>query len=142
MEFYKKLKEERLKHNLSQEDLARELNISRQSVSKWELEKGYPNIETLIELSHLFNISIDELIKGDVYLKDKIIKEGKLGEARMTQKFKWLYVVSMIVLVFWLLVLPFKNPSSLTFGIINFMVFIYFTVILNYVKNNKKKFFN
>nr|WP_240515861.1 helix-turn-helix transcriptional regulator [Bacillus cereus] len=55
MEFYKKLKEERLKHNLSQEELALKLNISRQSISKWELEKGYPNIETLIALSDLFN---------------------------------------------------------------------------------------
>lgn len=79
MEFYKKLKEERLKHNLSQEELALKLNISRQSISKWELEKGYPNIETLITLSDLFNISIDELIKGDDFLKDKIIKEGKRG---------------------------------------------------------------
>lgn len=43
--------------------------------------KGYPNIETLITLSDLFNISIDELIKGDDFLKDKIIKEGK-GELK------------------------------------------------------------
>ncbi|MGE8205312.1 helix-turn-helix domain-containing protein [Heyndrickxia sp. NPDC080065] len=142
MEFAKKLKEERLKHNLSQEDLARELNISRQSISKWELEKGYPNIETLIILSDLFNISIDELIKGDSFLKEKIIKEGKLGELKMTDQFKWLYVVSSILVVAWLFILPWYNLSGLTLSIINLIGIIYFGIVVNYVKNNKKNFFN
>ncbi|WP_237980862.1 helix-turn-helix domain-containing protein [Bacillus thuringiensis] len=142
MEFYKKLKEERLKHNLSQEELALKLNISRQSISKWELEKGYPNIETLIALSDLFNISIDELIKGDAFLKDKIIKEGKMGELKMTDQFKWLYVVSSILVVFWLFVLPWSNLSGLTLSIINLIAIIYFVIVIHYIKNNKKKFFN
>ncbi|HDR7516742.1 MULTISPECIES: helix-turn-helix domain-containing protein [Bacillus] len=142
MEFYKKLKEERLKHNLSQEELALKLNISRQSISKWELEKGYPNIETLIALSDLFNISIDELIKGDDFLKDKIIKEGKMGELKMTDQFKWLYVVSSILVVFWLFVLPWSNLSGLTLSIINLIAVIYFVIVVHYIKNNKKKFFN
>ncbi|MGE7852287.1 helix-turn-helix domain-containing protein [Bacillus paramycoides] len=142
MEFYKKLKEERLKHDLSQEELALKLNISRQSVSKWELEKGYPNIETLITLSDLFNISMDELIKGDDFLKNKIIKEGKMGELKMTDQFKWLYVLSSILVVFWLFVLPWSNPSGLTLSIINLIAVIYFVIVVNYIKNNKKKFFN
>ncbi|MCW9134149.1 helix-turn-helix domain-containing protein [Bacillus paramycoides] len=142
MEFYKKLKEERLKHNLSQEELAIKLSISRQSISKWELEKGYPNIETLITLSELFNISIDELIKGDDCLKDKIIKEGKMGELKMTDRFKWLYVLSSILVVFWLFVLPWSNLSGLTLSIINLIAVIYFVIVVNYIKNNKKKFLN
>jgi transcriptional regulator with XRE-family HTH domain len=77
MEFHIKLKDERKKLGLSQDDLAHKLNISRQSISKWEREKGYPNIETLIELSRLFNITVDELLKGDDHLKDKIIEDGK-----------------------------------------------------------------
>lgn len=77
MKFHEKLKQERKKHNLSQEDLANKINISRQSISKWELEKGYPNIETLIELSEIFDITVDELLKGDDFLKDKIVKDGK-----------------------------------------------------------------
>ena len=142
MEFYKKLKEERLKHNLSQEELAIKLNISRQSVSKWELEKGYPNIETLITLSDLFNISIDELIKGDNSLKVKIIKEGKMGELKMTDRFKWLYVLSSILVVFWLFVLPWSKPLGLTLSIINLIAVIYFVMVGSYIKNNKNKFFN
>lgn len=77
MKFHEKLKEERIKLNLSQEDLARKINISRQSISKWEREKGYPNIETLIELSELFDITVDELLKGDDFLKNKIVEDGK-----------------------------------------------------------------
>lgn len=77
MKFHEKLKQERKKLNLSQEDLANKINISRQSISKWELEKGYPNIETLIELSELFDITVDELLKGDDFLKDKIVEDGK-----------------------------------------------------------------
>lgn len=77
MKFHEKLKQERKKHNLSQEDLANKINISRQSISKWELEKSYPNIETLIELSEIFDITVDELLKGDDFLKDKIVKDGK-----------------------------------------------------------------
>lgn len=77
MKFHEKLKEERIKLNYSQEDLARKINISRQSISKWEREKGYPNIETLIELSELFDITVDELLKGDDFLKDKIVEDGK-----------------------------------------------------------------
>jgi transcriptional regulator with XRE-family HTH domain len=142
MEFYKKLKEERLKHNLSQEELAIKLNISRQSVSKWELEKGYPNIETLITLSDLFNISIDELIKGDNSLKVKIITEGKKGELIMTDRFKGLYVLSSILVVFWLFVLPWSKPSGLTLSIINLIAVIYFVIVVSYIKNNKNKFFN
>ncbi|MFD2831233.1 helix-turn-helix domain-containing protein [Corticicoccus populi] len=77
MEFHIKLKTERKKLNLSQEELAEKLNISRQSISKWEREKGYPSIETLIKLSELFNITVDELLKRDDVLKDQIIKDGK-----------------------------------------------------------------
>ncbi|RIO64616.1 XRE family transcriptional regulator, partial [Staphylococcus haemolyticus] len=77
MKFHEKLKQERKRLNLSQEDLANKINISRQSISKWELEKGYPNIETLIELSEVFDITVDELLKGDDFLKDKIVEDSK-----------------------------------------------------------------
>jgi len=73
MDFHNILKKKRIEANLSQEGLADRLNISRQSISKWENEKGYPNIETLLKISDIFNITVDELLKGDDYLKDKII---------------------------------------------------------------------
>ncbi|WP_432750174.1 helix-turn-helix transcriptional regulator (plasmid) [Staphylococcus pseudoxylosus] len=77
MDFHKILKKKRIEANLSQEDLADQLNISRQSISKWENEKGYPNIETLLNISEIFNVTVDKLLKGDDYLKNKIIQDSK-----------------------------------------------------------------
>jgi len=77
MNFPQKLKEERLKHEMSQQQLGELLSISRQSISKWERGEGYPSIESLIQLSEIFNITIDELLKGDAHLKEKIIEDGK-----------------------------------------------------------------
>lgn len=58
----------RKSNNLSQEQLAKKLNISRQSVSKWENGQTLPSIDNLISLSGLLNISLDELITGEPYL--------------------------------------------------------------------------
>ncbi|MBM7645938.1 transcriptional regulator with XRE-family HTH domain [Scopulibacillus daqui] len=70
------LKKKREEHNLSQEDVAQILNISRQSVSKWENGNCYPDLDNLIRLSDLYRISLDELIKGDKdFQKNIVIKE-------------------------------------------------------------------
>lgn len=75
--FGDRIKQERERRNWSQNDLAEKLFVSRQSVSKWEQGKNYPSIEVLIALSDLFSIPIDELLRGDQALKQKVIKDGK-----------------------------------------------------------------
>ena len=52
-------------HKMSQGDLAEMLNVSRQSVSKWETGASVPELDKLIMMSNLFHISLDELVKGD-----------------------------------------------------------------------------
>lgn len=64
--FSNNLIKERKKQNLTQEDLAEKLNVSRQAVTKWESGKGYPEMDKIIELSKIFNCSIDDLLKGDI----------------------------------------------------------------------------
>ncbi|MGG0536496.1 helix-turn-helix domain-containing protein [Priestia aryabhattai] len=64
-----KLREEK---KMSREDLAGEMNVSRQAVYKWENNKGYPDIENLIKLSEVNNVTLDELIKGDQKFQKKI----------------------------------------------------------------------
>ena len=54
----------RASHNMSQGDLAEKLNVSRQSISKWETNSSIPELDKLIQLSDLFQISIDELVRG------------------------------------------------------------------------------
>ncbi|MCW9134150.1 helix-turn-helix transcriptional regulator [Bacillus paramycoides] len=67
------LKQKREAYNFSQEEIAKKLNVSRQSVSKWENGNCYPDLDNLIRLSDIYNISLDELIKGDKELQKKII---------------------------------------------------------------------
>jgi len=54
----------RSKHHMSQGDLAERLNVSRQSVSKWETDTSVPDLDKLIALSEIFAITLDELVKG------------------------------------------------------------------------------
>jgi len=65
MELGEQLQKLREQKNMSREELAQEMNVSRQAEYKWENNKGYPDIENLIKLSNLYNITLDELIKGD-----------------------------------------------------------------------------
>lgn len=62
MSFPENLQVIRIKNKLSQEKLAELMNVSRQAVAKWEGGKSYPDIKKLLELSRLFNVSVDELL--------------------------------------------------------------------------------
>lgn len=76
----KRIKEEREKHNWTQSELANLLHVSRQSVSKWELGTAYPDIERLIQISNLFKVSLDSLIKGDDHFQKQIkVQKPKYG---------------------------------------------------------------
>lgn len=65
MEFNNKLYELRKQKGFSQEELANRLNVSRQTVSKWEVGESTPDMEKLVAISDLFEVSLDELIKGE-----------------------------------------------------------------------------
>lgn len=62
MEFNEKLQELRKGRSLTQEELAEALFVSRTAISKWESGRGYPNLDSLKEISKFFSVSIDELI--------------------------------------------------------------------------------
>lgn len=68
MEFNEKLQELRKKKGLTQEELAKEIYVSRTAVSKWESGRGVPNIESLKALSAFFSVSIDDLLSGEELL--------------------------------------------------------------------------
>ncbi len=70
------IRECRKKAALSQEQLAGKLNVSRQAVTKWESDKGIPDIANLIAISDEFELSLDELIKGNATVKKKIIADS------------------------------------------------------------------
>ncbi|MGO2678126.1 MAG: helix-turn-helix domain-containing protein [Lactococcus lactis] len=66
MEVGKRIREYRKIYNLSQEQLADKIFVSRQTVSNWENNKTYPDIQIIVSLSILFNVSLDELIREDL----------------------------------------------------------------------------
>lgn len=65
MEIGSRLKNARNEHGLTQEQVAEELGVSRQSISNWENNRSYPDIISVIKLSDLYSISLDELLKED-----------------------------------------------------------------------------
>ncbi len=69
MQFKDKLKTLRKEYNYTQEELAEELDVSRQAITKWESGEGIPEVENLKAISKLFNTTIDELIKDEKEVK-------------------------------------------------------------------------
>ncbi|MGR3779163.1 helix-turn-helix transcriptional regulator [Bacillus paramycoides] len=67
-----RLKQLRAQYNYTQENVAQKIGVSKQSVSKWESGKTYPDIDNLIILSDIYNVTIDELIREDSVLKKRI----------------------------------------------------------------------
>ena len=76
MNLGEKIKECRKQAGFSQEQLAERINVSRQAITKWETNKGIPDIANLIAISDEFGLSLDELIKDDVAVKKKIITDS------------------------------------------------------------------
>jgi transcriptional regulator with XRE-family HTH domain len=68
MEFYEKLQELRKSKGLTQEELAKELYVSRTAISKWESGRGYPSIDSLKQIADYFSVTIDDLLSGDEIL--------------------------------------------------------------------------
>jgi len=75
MKLSEKLKKYRKIFNLSQEQLAEKLNVSRQVVTKWENENGIPEISNLKALSNLFDVSIDYLLDDEKIIEYPVLKE-------------------------------------------------------------------
>lgn len=77
MTFGEKLKKLRNENELTQEQLAEKIFVTRTAVSKWETNDGYPSIDSLKAISNLFNVSIDELISdADMENKKSIDKKA------------------------------------------------------------------
>ena len=78
MEFNEKLQKLRTNENLTQEELAEKLYVSRAAISKWESGRGYPSIDSLKALAKYFHVTIDELIGTDeiIDIAQQDIKES------------------------------------------------------------------
>lgn len=106
MELFEKLYELRHSSSISQEELAEKLGVSRQAVSKWESGAAQPELSKLIELSRLYQVSVDELLslehikasEKDVPEKPEPMKEEKLSPREFCHRHRWALCVSAAAL--------------------------------------------
>lgn len=133
MELGNRIKKYRNKLQISQEKLADKIYVSRQSISNWENDKNYPDINSLIRLSEVFNISLDILLKGDL---EKMKKEISKKDQRDLNK------LSNILLI--LLGLLILTPAPLLYfvdkvGIVIWVVLVAVTIYVALIIEKKKK---
>lgn len=95
MDISNQIKTRREEMGLSQEQLAEKLYVSRQTISNWERDKTYPDIQSLLMLSILFDTSIDTLVKGDVTVMEEAVERDR---KRMGTSMLWLAVLMLALL--------------------------------------------
>lgn len=97
MEVGNQIKKYRQSIKLTQEELAEKIYVTRQTVSNWERGKNYPDLNSLIMLCDLFNISLDILVKGDVIeMKKQVVQDDVRKFKRDTVIFTVLMIVTLL----------------------------------------------
>lgn len=134
LEVSSQIKKYRSNMGISQEELAEKIYVSRQTVSNWETGKNYPDIHSLLLLSSLFNVSLDQLIKGDVVIMKKEIKQMEIKKfdkyGRIFTVLLFLTVITAVPLAAWL-----KWYALIPWGIL-FTITMYFALKLEKIKKD------
>jgi len=100
MEIAVQIRKHRTESGLSQKDLAEKVYVTRQTVSSWENGKSYPDIQSLLLLSQLFGVSVDQLIKGDLEtMKQEISQEAVDSFNRESRVFAALCFLSAVTFI-------------------------------------------
>lgn len=117
MELNAQIKKYRTELNLSQEELAEKVYVTRQTISNWENGKSYPDIHSLLLLSSLFNVSLDQLIKGDVETMKEIINEQEVKKfnyyGNIFSIHFFILIITAAPLFFWL-----ERYAFIPFGVL------------------------
>lgn len=134
MELGNKIKYYRNEKELSQEALAERVYVSRQTISNWENNKSYPDINSIVLLSEIFEISIDNLIKGDVELMKKEINSE---EVKKLNFYATMMVILMLVAT--ILLMPMLKFIGL-YGFIPYFVLVacamFFSIKVDKIKKD------
>ena len=115
-----RIKKYREKQNISQDELALKVFVSRQTISNWETNKSYPDIKSLTMLSNIFHVTLDDFIKGDIEEMKRIVSKEKI------EKFN---IMSYIFLVEMLIVMLSAYPLCTLDGYIGVIIWALFFVI-------------
>lgn len=96
MELGKQIKMHRQEAELCQEELANRVYVSRQTILNWENDKSYPDVNSLVLLSEIFQISLDKLIKGDIGVMKEVIQKEEIEKMK---RYGRIYTIMLIVTV-------------------------------------------
>jgi transcriptional regulator with XRE-family HTH domain len=129
----KMIKEIRENAGLSQEQFAEKLAISRQAVSKWERSIAMPDIENIMYISDLFNVSLDTIVKGDKEMVNKIISDNK--NIKFVSKILIGLLVTAIAIIAF--ILSIGGMVSYTFDPIAIIIMVFFPLLFQYVMYGK-----
>lgn len=136
MELGKQIKKYRSELSLSQDTLAEKVYVSRQTISNWENDKSYPDVNSLVLLSEIFNTSIDNLIKGDVeVMKEEIRSEDRREFEKLSNVFGVMFLIAMLTPI------PLAHFFS-GFGIAVWVILMAATMYVAIIVEKKKKQFD
>ena len=134
MELGNQIKKYRSELQLSQDQLAEHIYVSRQTISNWENEKSYPDVNSLVLLSEVFKTSIDNLIKGDIENMKEKINEQEIKKFNYYGNIFTVHLVitllSAVPLFFWL-----ERLAFIPFGIL-FVITMYWALKVEKVKKD------
>ncbi len=137
MSLGQQLKKLRESKGFSQEDVAKKIGIMRQAVYKWENDKSCPDIENLILLSEMYNVTLDELIKGNRTLKEKIhIDEDEDFEKE--NKFGFYIGFGLLIVSAFV---DYEGMQEILLGIALFMM-VFYSDVKKVILNEFRSFFN
>lgn len=114
---------------MTQEVIAEKLNVSRQTISNWENEKSYPDIISVIELSNLYSISLDDLLKGDDAMMEHL--QESTNVVKSNQKLLRAIILNIIVVIL-LVTLGMLLPSKSYYLVMIFCLAIVSSSLLLY----------
>ena len=134
MDVGKQIKKFRQDLKLSQEELASKIFVTRQTISNWENGKNYPDVNSLVMLSQLFNTSLDILVKGDVIEMEKQVEQDDVRRFKLdTIIFTVLIILTVISVVPLFLYL---KLAGIVLWLLIARVMIYYVMQLNKQKRN------
>ena len=136
MELGSQIKKYRNELSLSQDALAEKVYVSRQTISNWENGKSYPDVNSLVLLSEVFQTSIDRLIKGDVEVMKKQVRSE---DTREFKRLNTLYFILFLALM--VSPIPLAYYLRIT-GIVIWAVLAAVTLFVAFAVEKKKKQFD
>lgn len=139
MNIKEQLRKNRNENNMTQDQIAEMIYVSRQTISNWENGKSYPDIKSLLLLSDIYNISLDEIVRGDIDMMKKEISKKQWIKSWKKYSYAMFFFVILFMVSF-----IFKGRFSESFRNTIFIVtaisgilILYFSFRLEKIKKNK-----